>query len=717
MKIQDNEIRNNFRLLQTENPNYFGNLDEELSGFTPVLQKNSDTSYEELAAVSYDPGASELRAVIEIKQQSGYSGDSCTEGSKEYVRFYLDYGDGEWIDEGVTNTDVHDLPFDESLCYSVALGLEPARTALCFQSPVLPKVRAILSWDQEPPADKPGWNPVWGNRLEADIQIKPRLWRLGPILEPLEELGWTDPLDTLDGLFNTFPAVQATLEEEAIALSATRPLPDLRQLKEAYGPDVDDARLAFPRMHRALGLQESVPKLKGVIEQAGIAWPELWEKHKQLRFDTTYEEVHNVGLDPYRSVLSAAIHLKRRSGYTESLCEKGSREYVAFHMDFGSGWQFMGTSSVVVHDIPEAPSEGLWYHVALPVDLTPHQKAWCKAGRAKVRAILAWDQIPAPQADFVARWGDWEECHVEIRPLPKGVTPGITVPLLESVGGMPVATIGKKNGLANGESPTGLKGTDSPFGGRIEITGMTTNAPDYSRANVSQLEYRLMVKGANATGFEPCTRKQEVWVTEIHGSVPGRQRKVELKPDPTDGWMPYLPDLTGPDITSVARKLLGVYIPSEEGLHELYVEVRDPNANPPTVTKSQTVKLEVDLSPPEVNIEITSGTGNCGMFRQGDVIEGTFSMSDRHGDTIDLSVTPSAEAGGTQPEIVGLGGASADYDALQLRNEKWKLDTTGMDSCGYNIRIRGEDRTILNSRHRGYEQWDIQGFCLLPAES
>jgi hypothetical protein len=49
-------------------------------------------------------------------------------------------------------------------------------------------------------------------------------------------------------------------------------------------------------------------------------------------------------------------------------------------------------------------------------------------------------------------------------------------------------------------------------------------------------------------------------------------------------------------------------------------------------------------------------------------------------------------------------------------NGTWQLDTGVMDPCGYNIRIRGEDRTIVNSRWFGRERWDIEGFCLMAGE-
>ena len=42
----------------------------------------------------------------------------------------------------------------------------------------------------------------------------------------------------------------------------------------------------------------------------------------------------------------------------------------------------------------------------------------------------------------------------------------------------------------------------------------------------------------------------------------------------------------------------------------------------------------------------------------------------------------------------------------------WELITTGMAPCGYNIRIDGADRTIVNSATIGWPASDIEGVCL-----
>jgi hypothetical protein len=45
----------------------------------------------------------------------------------------------------------------------------------------------------------------------------------------------------------------------------------------------------------------------------------------------------------------------------------------------------------------------------------------------------------------------------------------------------------------------------------------------------------------------------------------------------------------------------------------------------------------------------------------------------------------------------------------------WTLDTTGMDPCGYVIRLYATDRTNVNSTGNAYDMAYDVGFCLEPA--
>lgn len=69
-----------------------------------------NTLFDALACVGYNPNFSELTATVRINKATGYSGNLCTQGSMQYVRFYLNYEDGDgWQDLGLVALNGHDL--------------------------------------------------------------------------------------------------------------------------------------------------------------------------------------------------------------------------------------------------------------------------------------------------------------------------------------------------------------------------------------------------------------------------------------------------------------------------------------------------------------------------------------------------------------------------------------------------------------------------------
>src|SRR4051794_34508586 len=101
-KLEHEQERNRFRALVLANPNYFGNIKD--SPFKQVLNIQSNTTYEEIGCVGYQPQFKRLEAVVFVKQPSGYGGDICSNGTPEFVRFYLSLDNGAtWLDEGLTS--------------------------------------------------------------------------------------------------------------------------------------------------------------------------------------------------------------------------------------------------------------------------------------------------------------------------------------------------------------------------------------------------------------------------------------------------------------------------------------------------------------------------------------------------------------------------------------------------------------------------------------
>ncbi len=713
---KDVELRHNLKLHLIQNPNYFGNLSKLDLPDLPkaVLKKIGDTTYEELTCLGYNPETEILTAIVEVKQGNGYMGDPCAGGSREYVRFYLDYGDGTWVDHGAASFASHDLGFDQDLCYAVSIKIDPKKQSCCDRKPVLPRVRAILSWNVEPPANLPGYVPVWGNRLERNIQIEPR----NPIF------CWIFDKIEAPGVGKIDPSVLKKIKDLVVQDGpAPKPVPPLGQLLEKldYSEELAPMRAVFPMVAQLAADNSDIAAYEALkaLKPLKIDISKFDDFILKPNFNTTYEELHCVGLDREQNLLHGVVEIKRRSGYSGDLCEQGSREYIAFYLDFGSGWEYQGTTWVEVHDV-DVPDDGLWYQASLPVDLDEHRKKWCESGRARIRGILSWSTPPVPnQPNFIPHWGDREDCWIEVKSLPKGITPGIVTPFIESIGSMPVDLINGA-GYASGASIGGtFTARQSPFGGVINMAGKIVNPPS------TALEYRIMVKGPSDAIHKPWTKSFNVWVTTIIG---GSTSSASVTQTATGDWFDYIPR-TGAVFKSVAGDLLAPFTAAEEGLHSVYVQFREAGA-PLLLATSGIEEFFVDNTRPAVDVEITSGDGNCGKFPVGEVIVGTYAMSDLHSHSLSLSVTPAAEASGGHmfittvvppaPFPAPLPGPSASnslsHAALTLTSGgasgTWELDTTGMDPCGYNVRIHGVDRTIVNSGSIGWHAWDIEGFCL-----
>ena len=118
--------------------------------------------------------------------------------------------------------------------------------------------------------------------------------------------------------------------------------------------------------------------------------------------------------------------------------------------------------------------------------------------------------------------------------------------------------------------------------------------------------------------------------------------------------------------------------------------------------------LQLDNTAPEVAIEITTGVGNCGKFDIGVVLSGTFVARDDNLGSYSLGVEPVIN-----PPGVGVPVPSSGLtNTAPAPGDAWSLDTTGMESCGYIIRVVASDRAIVNSQAVGHHVSDSAGFCL-----
>ena len=167
--------RGMFKAYLLQNPNYFGNIvDSKLKPLFPIA---GNTYYEELGCLGYHPQQKRLEGVVYVYQPSGYGTDICGPGTPEYVRFYLSFDNGAtWQDQGMTSFQAYNISRGHRGWQAAGISPFPCRSIpkrkFCWTDPLI-QVRAILSWNNPPPANQPNWNPVWGNVREATILVEP----------------------------------------------------------------------------------------------------------------------------------------------------------------------------------------------------------------------------------------------------------------------------------------------------------------------------------------------------------------------------------------------------------------------------------------------------------------------------------------------------------------------------------------------------------------
>ncbi len=715
--------RQNFKRLLASNPNYFGNL--EVSTFKPVKLIAGNTTYEQLHCVGFQPERDLLEATIHLKRPNGYKGSLCQPGSTEYVRFYLDYGAG-WEDAGLSSFNAHDIPNskdcsgapDKPLAYVVTLALDPKRKTC--RVPVLPKVRAILSWETPPPPLTPNWPPVWGNVLERNIQIKPRVPKIIDIYDDISA--------TIGKPIKIPPYIESVIDFP-IPLPDPEPFAPIATLAALYSPAaniksaarasdklaaVEPHRFGLAHLKSALasgGLdQAAVTSASLVWKDLGLDWNESLKALDQTKADVSYEELRCVGLDYNREWLVATVEVKRPSGYSGGLCDGGSKEHVAFWVDWDDTcqWTYAGTVSLKVHDIVPFPAGGLHYAAILPVNLSAVRRPCDKPKIARIRAVLSWQTLPSTtDADDLQHWGNRLDAHVQIRPGPSITNP---IPHLRSLGGIPIEHIDTTgDGMTKpiGAIPArfwyndatadywGLN-RDCPFGGSVLAHGMWFPGLKY------RIRARQVLNPANqvtlTTSFN-ITR----WTPGFDVQSPDSTNAA----DPGYGFFTYRdPSLYLENAT------LGVWPTSGDALWEVQLEL----ATPAYVILGTTpwLRLQLDNTAPDIALHIDNG-GDCKGFDKGDVIQGHFVARDIHFGGFGLSTLPNTVAiPSNQPTTAWPGTVQTP----PAPGAAWQLDLgapVSMKPCGYVVHLSVYDRTIRGSAFGpGNHASTDTGFYILP---
>lgn len=704
--------RKDFVKLIIGNPNYFGNVLG--SNLIPVKPMNLNASYEEIMCVGFNPDLNNLEAVVFIKRDYGYSGDICSSGSLEYVRFYLSYDNGKiWEDQGITSFKVYDIPGNKPLEYAVALRINPKKYLCRIKN--LPLVRAILSWNVQSPANTPNYMPAWGNVKETSIQINPL--RFIPLKDLLTHANVkaSESFDLVDGMqsVNVIPPKALSISE----------LPALYK-----GKNVPEHRYLFPELSNQLStlhLNTTVMSADhlGTLTGLNINIQDILKKLMLLLGDRSYEELTCVGFDPIKNSLVGIITVKKPYGYIGGLCEVGSREFVAFWIDWGDGvWKWAGTTQVTVHDIDPMPAGGLQYAVFLPVDVLSHIFP-CTNGAtiARVRATLSWEVPPPPtNPEFVPTWGNRYETKIHVYP-GKAIQPNDYTPFIQSICSIPVCTIDQKTGFT--------KGDDRPFGGSISISGFIPGAPDVNTPPANRPKYRISVRPVGSSNWQHLNDTLSIYIDQQIGTGMPTSTPTSVPVD-VDSYYTYNESSIVPGVGW--RKinppgLLTVWNSAgKTGLWEIMIEAKNPVTSTTFAagtincvedkTTRQNIILDLDQKAPDVKIWITdydrNGSNNqaknCDTFQVGDVIHGQYSVSDEHFGSLSLQVEPDLPG-----NTIILTPTSRSYPTVPTTGEtgKWTLDTSKMQPCGYVVRIFVTDRTIV-SCNGGWPNKDSVGFCL-----
>lgn len=723
--------RAQFKSLLLGNPNYFGSF-PKLGGIV-VLPKKYDVAWEELTCLGLEPSQERLEAVVNIKQHAGYNGDACSQGSHEYVRFFVERN-GAWQDLGSVAAQVYDLATTPlPLSYCVAADFNEARK-FCNTENIV-NVRAILSWNLEPPAGDPNFTPPFGNVLDARVQVAPLLLHEVPIAHLLAE-----------GTLTLKPEALAAVDS-AQKLASQEPQPlSYAELKTLYASaNVPGHRFGFAEAQTlmqkpALG---TLTPAKTATLAAGAELGAILAAIQKQSGDTSYEELLCAGFNPGTRELEAVVEIKRNAGYSGGLCSAGSTEYVRFFVYIGGAWQSLGTAAVKVHDLAAVtPGHPLMYGV---YRIQGFPEAPCKdLTGVPLRAILSWQAQPTGP-DYVPVWGNVVNTHIQ--PMIGAVEPGEHIRLMR-LGDVTVNGIGSTTGLAN---PTGVAGDcagdDSPFGGEVIVEG------DF----LPKIDVFNHTTGLVKPGTKPIV--YQVWVTRT--DVPSAPFQLTnafgIALFPPDAVFPpvifaqSVQPAPGPVPTGVPGTLYYQYMESDYqavnprtlaafeagGLTEgnYYVEVRgwywNGSAYVPMTSQGQLIhvyngyphlELGSTVRRPQVAIALTS-VADCGNVKVGDTITGSYSVVDNFFGYLTIALVPITVGGVPQPEnaavITPVPNTPANATAYNGANTggsngTFTLDTTGMTPCGYNIRLYAQDRALCDSHCYAHWNETAVGFCLSP---
>lgn len=702
------ERENALQLLAT-NPNHFGTL--AASKLKAVQLVSFNTYYEELACVGYNPASNELFATLLIKRDSGYSGSLCTSGSKEYVRFCVNYGGG-WEDQGMVAVNVHDIPTEKDcakqpekpLSYTVSLHLKDPKRKFC-STEVLPLVRATLSWGVPIPAGDCDYKPIWGDREECKIQLQPRWFfpfkdldlELDTFLPKFLEIAKFAP--NLSVAQVTELANEGELAPKTLAAYDPEPL-SIVALSEHYGKikaaNVEPLRFTLNTIHPILSQPEGLANVSILANQfPNIDWTKIFEAFNKTKANVNYEELECLGLDYNLERLTASFKIKRPFGYSGDLCTKGSTEYVAFWADWDDDcrWTYLDTVSVNVHDLAKV-GDGVCYTAVLPWNLDRFRQPCSKPKVVKLRAVLSWNTKPSmTNPDDLNTYGNRLDTYIQIKP---GKTPTTADPnsWVDIIGGIyqdHISAAGVTLPAAffahNGLKPDNL-GRPCPFTGRINMQG----------PSLIGHKYRVQVRRLGSLGWADV-------LTPIPVRIPlggGFFFYTTNNPDAA-GYFDYL------DPNTTNRVLALWDAPSDPDNPASGCNVQwEMKFDILGVFGNFTKVVQLNAQRPDAEIVIDGlggpGTGTCKDFMPGDKMTGHFVARSDYMGSYSL---------GTSVPGVTMVPSSGNTNTAVSPGDAWAMTLpAGTPKCGYYVAVHVGDRTIVNSSNTGLQGNDDAGFCV-----
>lgn len=667
----------------------------------------STTAWEQIVCVGYNPEISRLETVVSIKLPTGYSGNLCSTGSTEYVRFFIDYHDGGGFqDVGIANFQAHDIPevapgTQHPIEYMVykSLDADQHQKFISCTKAVIPTVRAILSWNIPPTAD-PGFSPFFGNIVDVNIQLKALL----PLILNLP----------FDKLVNKIDPIQPDI------LIKEYKYPNLRELMTVY------QKAEVPE-HRFLYSTLSPILLNSSVQQKTLQFNTL--QLKEMKFDyaklidiltvqnnfanVTYEELTCVGLNTATDTVGAVVKIKKSSGYSGDLCHKGSMEHVAFWADWNNDGvfeEYLGTSSFETHDISNVPADGIFYNVSLMINSSQHRESCANSNVIRIRAVLSWESLPsATDPNQLSFWGNRVDSLVQIRPGRK--TGGNLNMDIFSINDVPVNNIDLGTGLAYNNTLIQNQSTNLPFGGELLISGRF-----YNSGAADSIHYKIQYSTNNGVSWNDVTDKQRFQITRQGTGL------VLYNDDPTlqNNWFTYHETMQFP-IQTENLNMLGVW---NTGALNGKVHIRiaytdEPYVapfNPATINYHPSVSgYSVLLDNTGFNVNPVPGTAidmaytldvalddlDCAFVKPGEMIKGHLRAIDTYFSQWNLFIFPSNHYKPGQNETTTISpqnhvvSAIGDFGNATL---PFTIDTANLDSCGYAMRLSATDRSLIGYR-------------------